>query len=218
VEGLHDEVLLRHYFEQRLAAARVRVIPIRGATQLASTFDSQVLYDYTSAHVVVLLDNVRGEEVRAAWTAAEEAALKGDAQHAVNILLQRIPTKDARGRRIEEAQFIVEWLRQGIERGRASRLTAEGFERADIIEYLPIERVIAGYASWSELRAEHQSERQKEQGVPGDFKKWLKLRKKVSFDVETLRDYAADTPPAEFERLVKTLEAISADVAASDPA
>lgn len=156
--------------------------------------------------------------MRTTWAAAEEAALKGHTQEAVSILLKGIHTKDAKGKRIEEAQFIVEWLRQGIERGRASRLTAEGFERADIIEYLPIERVIGGYASWSELRAEHQSERQKQQGVPGDFKKWLKLRKGISFDAETLREYAADPPPAEFERLMKTLEAISAQVAADDVA
>lgn len=215
VEGLHDEVLLQHYFASRLAEARVRVVPIRGATQLASTFDSQVLYHYTSAHIVVLLDNLQRESVSEGWAKAKAAALRGETAAAVEELLHSIRTRDERGKRIDEAQFIVDWLRQGIEQGAAGRLTPEGMSRADIIEYLPIERVITGYSSWDELRAEHQTERASKKESPSDFKRWLELRKGLSFDAESLRSFAADRPPAEFERLMKTLEAISLDVASA---
>jgi energy-coupling factor transporter ATP-binding protein EcfA2 len=64
VEGLHDEIALDVFLGDHLADLRAVVLPMRGATNLASTVDSQFLWDFTSAGVVIVLDNTRAELAR----------------------------------------------------------------------------------------------------------------------------------------------------------
>lgn len=206
VEGLHDEVLVERFLGARLREARVDVIPIRGGGRLASTADSRVLFDYTDAHVVALLDNTDARRVADVWERSVEAAATGDLAEAKQIVTDEIGYRDG------ESQYLTSWLTRALDYGLASRLSPAGLEAADIIEYLPVERVVPTATSWDELHDRHREERETRSGTPKGFKEWLSARYRVSFNRDSLLEYAAGLPvPRDFERLMKTLEAISAD-------
>jgi energy-coupling factor transporter ATP-binding protein EcfA2 len=67
VEGTHDEIVLEELIGDELRQARVDVLALRGARNLPATVDSQFLFDYTDAHVVVLLDAIDAATVRDVW-------------------------------------------------------------------------------------------------------------------------------------------------------
>lgn len=206
VEGLHDEVLLDHYLGDRLRAARVDVLVLRGGTRLPLTVDSRVLFEHTEAHVVGLVDNEDAENLSTTWEGAQEAAVQGDTQAAIDIVLAGIP------RTRSEADFIRDWLTGALRRGLDGRITPYALERADIIDYLPVAAFVPSATSWDALRAEHQAARK---GAPKstarEFKAWLRTKHAADFTEETLRSAAKGTTvPAEFEMLMKTLESISA--------
>jgi hypothetical protein len=67
VEGSHDEIVLKTLLGNELAEARVHVLPIRGAGQLANTVDSHFLFEFTDAKVLALLDNLSAATVNDVW-------------------------------------------------------------------------------------------------------------------------------------------------------
>jgi len=206
VEGLHDEVLLAHFLGDRLRDARVEVIPIRGGKMLAGTTDSRVLFDFTEAHVVALLDNTRASHVSDVWLRAQEAAAQGEMDAAKRIVTEEIGYADG------ESQYLTSWLTRALDRGLASRLSPEGLGAADIIEYLPVDRVVPDATSWRGLHEQHREELLNRRGTPKRFKDWLTARWRTSFSSDALRSYADGVPvPKDFERLMKSIEAISAD-------
>lgn len=205
VEGLHDEVLLDHFLGDRLREARIEMIPTRGGKRLAGTTDSRVLFDFTDAHVVALLDNTNATKIANTWGRAVEAAATGNTDQAKAIVVAGIGYEDG------ESQYLTTWLTRALDRGLAARLTPQGLEAADIIEYLPVQRIVPKATSWIQLREQHATERASGKNAPKDFKEWLSKQFNAGFDEETLRVYAAGVPvPKEFERLMKYLEATSA--------
>src|SRR5205823_4521930 len=111
-----------------------------------------------------------------------------------------------------ESQYLTSWLTRALDRGLTSRLRPVGLDAPDIIEYLPVERVAPGANSWVELHAEHDEELSNRQGTPKRFKDWLTARRGSQFTGDALRAYAQDLPvPKDFERLMKSIEAISSD-------
>ncbi|WP_193597436.1 hypothetical protein [Microbacterium sp. YJN-G] len=206
VEGMHDEVLLDHYFADRLRAARVDVLVLRGGTKLHPTVDSKVLFDHTEAHVVALMDNENAETLTATWAKAQVAAAQGNKQAAIDTVLHGIPLTSS------ESGFLREWLQAALKRDLDSRITPYALEAADIIDYLPVTAFVPQAESWAELHAQHQAERE---SAPTKtvkrFKPWLQQKFQFRFTEETLRAAAeGTTAPAEFERFMKTLESISA--------
>lgn len=205
VEGLHDQVLLDHYLSSRLRAARIDVLVLRGGTRLPLTVDSQVLFEHTEAHVVGLVDNENAENLRTTWERAQAASVQGDTARAIEIVLDGVP------RERPESDFVRDWLTKALERGVDGRITPHALERADVIEYLPVSSLVPGATSWEELTSQHRHERETVRGTAKEFKSWLRITRGVEITEESLRHAAAGTPvPRDFERLMKTLEAISA--------
>ncbi|MBC7518099.1 MAG: hypothetical protein H7248_04325 [Microbacteriaceae bacterium] len=207
VEGEHDEIVLDAFLGQRLRTARVEILPMRGGTKLAKTIDSRVLFDFTDAHVVALLDNQRVEAIDKAWQAANVLLLSGLRSEAIDAVLSGL------GRESAEAEFMGQWLAGAITHGLESRVTPWGLEARDVIEYLPIGRVVVSdQHSWTALRAAHaQARKDKPTKTAKDFKQWLKDNHRADFSPENLRnsiDLSTPVPP-EFERLMKHLEASS---------
>lgn len=203
VEGLHDELILDEYFDARLRAARVRILPLRGATKLPATIESRVLFDFTEAHVVALLDNQRGDELSSVWEEAQAARLLGTVDEATRIVVEGIRGKD------EEARFMREWLTAALAKGLESRVTPYGLAQRDVIEYLPVTMMVSGAQDWTALRSEHADDRNRDKSTPHDFKKWLELTRNVEVTPDTLRAAvrADRSVPKELERLMKFLEA-----------
>lgn len=193
VEGQHDEILLRAWIGRELEELRVELLPLRGGRKLPGTIESRVLFDFTDAHLFVVLDNVDAEDIRSAWLDAEARYLADGAAVASEQLRGRL------GSGSDEAEWLAQWLSRALERGRQERVTPYGLRQGDIIEYLPAHRLVPGASDWPSLRQEYAKAR--EAGAPQkDFKKWLNAAKKAHFDADSIQSAARDTPtPAELE-------------------
>lgn len=206
VEGMHDEVLLEHFIGDRLRRARAEIIPMHGGRKLATTVDSRVLFDFTDAHLVAVLDNLRAEHVTDVWARAQEAAVQGDPAAAKRIIEEEL--SDDSG----ESGYLRAWLRRALDYGIAARATPEGLGAADIVEYLPVERIVSSAESWAQLHLHHQEARRVSEKTTKNFKEWLTNRYGSRFGADDLRRYAEGLPvPPDFERLAKRVEAISSD-------
>jgi hypothetical protein len=196
LEGLHDQVLLKAWIGPELEKLRVEILPLRGASKLPGTVESRVLFDFSDAHVFVLLDNIAREEIADAWLDAQARYLADGHQLAGDELRDRL------GRKPEERQFLGTWLSRALEKGRHERVTPYGLKERDIIEYLPVQALVPGESDWPSLRAEHA--RAVEAGDKRrDFKTWLTGAKKARITPETLQAAALDTPaPVEVENFL----------------
>ena len=67
VEGAHDEAALRAWAGKDLEEARTEILTLGGANQLPPVVTSQLLFDMTDAHVVVMLDGVDGADFLESW-------------------------------------------------------------------------------------------------------------------------------------------------------
>ena len=205
VEGGHDEALLDAFFGDRLRAARVLILPLRGATKLPGTIDSRVLFDFTGAHLVALVDNQDPQQLSVAWAQALENRASGTLETATAGLADAV-LGDA-----DEARFLREWLTSALRTGVENRVTPYSLKAKDVIEYVPVGSLLDTHASWDVLRAEHAAALAARKGAPKDFKKWLDVTYKVAITPDLLREAArcVDRVPHELERLMKTLEAIA---------
>ncbi|MBC7596039.1 MAG: AAA family ATPase [Kineosporiaceae bacterium] len=205
VEGLHDQLVLEGYFGDRLRASRIEILPLRGATKLPNTVDSRVLFKYTDATVVALLDNISSDAVRECWDLAQSTTLLEGVEAGKQVIVNGIAGQS------EESRFLREWLTSAIDNGLESRLMPIGLSARDVIEYLPVALMVPGAPNWEALRREHAEERESGTGIPGDFKKWLSIRKQIDVNESLIRLAleSASSAPSELERLMKTLEAVS---------
>jgi len=193
LEGLHDEVLIKTWIGPELDGLRVEILPLRGASKLPGTVESRVLFDFSSAHVFVVLDNIARDEVAEAWLAAQVRSRADGHQVAGDELRARM------GRKPEEREFLGNWLSRALKTGCPDRVTPYGLEERDIIEYLPASALVPEEHDWRSLRAEHA--RAVEAGDKRrDFKAWLTGVKKARITPESLHEAALDTPtPKELE-------------------
>ena len=205
VEGAHDEALLDAYFGNRLRAARVQILPLRGVTKLPSTIDSRVLFDSTEAHLVALVDNHDPRVINAAWAQALANRQTGTLEAATSALADAINGHE------EEARFLREWLTAALRRGLQNRVTPYSLQAKDIIEYVPVGSLIQSHTSWDAVRSEHAVDLEAKKGMPRDFKKWIERRYDVHVTPDLIRTAAQDSAstPAELEQLMKALEAIA---------
>lgn len=199
VEGEHDELLLKAFIGPELAHLRVEILPLRGAVNLPTTIESRLLYDFTDAQVIALVDNVEGAEIRDAWNAATSMA-KTDGAAAAGDLL-----RSSLGSSTTERQWLAQWLSRALELGREGRVMPYGLTEPDILHYLPVQCFVPQATSWGDLRAEHRTNMtDNKHGLPKDFKKWLSRKFDTNFDVPTIASAVVSAPdtPAEIEKLL----------------
>lgn len=213
VEGEHDEVVIQALCGDFLEAARVKIIPVRGARNLPGTVESHVLFDLSDAHLVAVLDNVRTEEVTAAWMEAQMRYLSGDGESAIEYLdgeFQKYKGKKGK----EEYGWIGTWLSRALKKGVAARMNPWGLTARDIIEYLPVEVLVPNAGkSWEELRHEHDTALPSLDRTKGlhKFKTWLEHFYGADTSVSNVERAAAATTevPEEFRKLGYHLREIS---------
>jgi hypothetical protein len=199
VEGLHDQIVLEELLGDELRASRVEILPIRGAKQLPATVDSQFLFDFTDATVIVMLDAVDMSEVELAWNRAQTLAAEGDISGAGDSLRSSLAGN------APERRWMREFLSKSLERGIHDRLVPFGLEALDVIEYLPPLQLVPGANSWGELRDQHRSS-----GTKKDFKSWLTSAKRADFSPEAIRSAARsmDRIPNELVTLVNICDGL----------
>lgn len=214
VEGHHEKLIFDELFSARLQKARVEVITLDGAKNLKGTADSYILFKYTRAHVVALVDNLQHQSIQNAWAKARElrsTRSQKDAVDHLNVVLKSPSGKKAQ----DEIGFIRGWLIKALENGVDSRLSPHGLGEKDILNYLPVEAFLPRATSWNELWEQHAEARKTRDNTPRSFKDWLvsQSNSRPLTNDTILKAVAKLTSiPKEFEQLMKRLEALSSEV------
>lgn len=216
VEGHHEEIIFEELFRTRLQNARVEVIPLDGAKNLSKTVDSYVLFKYTRAHVIALVDNLQHQMIQESWAEARELGITRSEKEAVDHINHALSSPGANRGSQDEIGFIRSWLVKALESGVDSRLTPHGLGEKDILSYLPVEVFLPTATSWNELWDQHADARKaRPDKTPKQFKRWLTAQgnsRPLNDDTILKAVAALDSVPQEFEQLMKRLEAISSEV------
>jgi hypothetical protein len=193
VEGEHDKAVLGEVIGNDLADLAVRLLPMRGGKRLATVVDAALLAEFSDVPVVVVLDNIAAEEVRRYWS--ELLAARDAGVRAVDAANDRF----RKGGYSRSREFLTEFDRSAVLSNQVHRFHPFGLSKRDIIEYLPVERIVPAAGSWADLRREHEQDSPHE-----EFKQWLRQRHKAKINVEELRRSARnlDEVPADFAHLL----------------
>jgi energy-coupling factor transporter ATP-binding protein EcfA2 len=169
VEGRHDEIILRTVIGADFDGIGAIVVPMGGAAKLSPVLDSRLIFDYTDAKVLVVLDN-SGDEVRSVWEQAMAASRAGDLASARETLLGL--------KRDGERGFLRNFGLRAVEQGQTDRVEVFGLTHPDILDYLSPSAVVpkSGGRDWNRLRSESGAK------TGTAFKNWL--RDTLDFDDE----------------------------------
>jgi hypothetical protein len=162
VEGHHDQLIFEHLLGDELDAERAVVIPMHGATHLNDVLDSQMIFEFTSAAALIVLDNIEGARAKSVCEEVHELTRAGNPEGAEQVLNERLS-----GKRSGEERFLRQFLSKAVATGRFDRVSAASLVEADILEYLPVDALVPGATSWGELHERHAQHRGTQ------FKPWL---------------------------------------------
>lgn len=165
VEGLHDRMVIEALIGDELRTARAAVLPLGGGRAAPSLADATLLFDYTDANVVVVLDGIALETVAPIWETTVAHAQRGEIA-AARRELARLEELDC-----WEAKWLRELLDKAIIGGTWSRLVPAPLREPDIICYLPPSFFAPG-KTWSELLADWRNSYPP--GRASDLKTWLR--------------------------------------------
>jgi hypothetical protein len=201
VEGRHEEILLKEMFGEEIAANRIKLLPIRGTRQLRLlAAGSEVLFRYFNAPFVLLTDRTRTQAATKALAAAATSGGPEEARTAIEKVFN--PSSD-------EEQVLRSLLISAVESERIDRIQAIlGFEKDDILLYLPCEHFVPG-SDWDELLELHGARTD----GPNDFKRWLEITRDVDLSDEHLRSAIRemDQIPIEWTNLINRCTEIVKD-------
>lgn len=181
VEGQHELVIFEELFGDEFRAAGAILLTMRGARKLSATADSELIFRYTDAQLVVVLDNDDPERVTGIWNAAR-AAFEQGADH-----LAALSELTRRKKDLEQAA-LQEFCAKALLAGNADRVSFRTLSLPDIPEYLNVHDVAAQAPSgvtWSDLRQEWQ--RTRKEGNRPRFKDWAAASYEADYSDEGLR-------------------------------
>lgn len=195
VEGEHDDVVINTLLAEDLQDGGCWVLPLRGAKNAPSLSDAQLLFDATSAQLLIVLDNLDHDSVRRIWTEAQEAVRDGDVGTAKN-LVKRLA--DGRG---GEGAWLSELALRALERGTLDRVHPFGLSQPDILMYLPVGDFVPGDGDWDHLHQQYSSDtaaaRRPNDPPKPTFKQWLRRKHKAKIStaaISTSASHLADVP------------------------
>lgn len=209
VEGHHDQLVLERLIGDRLRRAHAHLIPLDGGSRLADVVDSQILFDFTQAHVIGLLDNLDPTVARDAYLEAERLLLEEGPSSAIAVIDRLIP-----GRKSSEFVYLNKWLKRALTRQDGfpySRFTPWGLTKPDIIDYLPVQQFVPNAESWDALHRTHQELLDSGQTKIGNFKKWAEKTHNTDFTDARINTAIAsmDYIPEEFIALADECERVA---------
>jgi energy-coupling factor transporter ATP-binding protein EcfA2 len=145
VEGEHDAALIEAILAgEELSRARVAVLPMRGSHNLMSVLGAQMIFDYTSADVLVVLDRTNGAHFEDVWGEAKRLHESGNDDASLRVLAE---LSDGTA----EEQKLREFCERAIRTDRSRRIEVYGLSKADVILYLPVKGFIPHASSWDEV-------------------------------------------------------------------
>jgi energy-coupling factor transporter ATP-binding protein EcfA2 len=188
VETADEAAIIATVIGDQLDEIGAKVVAVGSIRPVQPVPDSELIFDFTSASVVVVVDCARSEELRAAWKAVRESA-GCDSDEALRKIQELTESGSSKER------LLGEFCRRAVQRGHERRLDLFGFPRTDIIEYLPVCE-FAPLADWNAV----------EQRWPGDipFREWVREEYCAQINPEHLAEIAGrlDSIPDDFLELV----------------
>jgi energy-coupling factor transporter ATP-binding protein EcfA2 len=196
VEGAHDEAVINGLVADELRQLSARVLPLGGAVHAPGLVDSRVLFDFTDASVLVVLDNVDAALAGTCWERARDQASRGDTRSAVAELS---PLQQA----TREMRWMYDFARRAIESKQEERIGLFGFAQKDILEYLPVTEFVPDANSWEELINQW--------GHRGTFKDFLRQEKGATLSVRRIKNVIQrlDHVPADIALVVPAVTALA---------
>ena len=205
VEGLHDELIIEHLLGDNLARGRAHIIALRGGKDMHLALESRLLFDFTDAVVIPVLDNLSAAQVADTWDDAVSLAAVDGPVAAKTHILQELPKK-----RSAENKFMGEFLCAAIDHGVESRVRPFGLSRRDILTYLPVAAFTTKVASWDDILAQFEEARSAGATSMTDWKAWAAKVLDVKIDHETILDglHRLDRLPEDFALLQTLCDAV----------
>lgn len=170
-------------------------------------FDSQVLFDFTDARVVALLDNMGAESIQGLWGRARQLAAVGKVHEAGSLVRQELPSQQS-----GENRFLAQFLTRALEDGEHERVGAWGLTKEDIVLYLP-PAAFGIKRSWEDALEAYDSAQH------GSLKPWLTKKFGADFSLDNVRAAAEslDQIPGDFTNMLLALDMAPISHAQYDP-
>lgn len=164
VEGEHDQAVIEALDPDGSSLERISIIKGRGAKNFPGIFDSQILFKFTQAPILVVVDNFRHKA--AARIVREYSQLTPNVPNvaALKASLSKLLPQRQGG----ENRFIGDLLLNAFEHEQLGRLTIFGLSKADITMYLP-ESAFELPESWESMHVLYKQEKSDK-----SFKDWLR--------------------------------------------
>lgn len=148
VEGAHDKAVLESVFgKDELARSRIQILTMRGTRNLMSVLGAQLIFDFTAADVLIVLDNTNGLHFESVWNAACQR-LDRDGLESAHRELRSLDSGTA------EEEKLREFCERALNTGQTRRIRVFGLGEPDIINYLPASDFVPEAKSWEELVGE----------------------------------------------------------------
>jgi predicted ATPase len=197
VEGEHEKIVFETLFGEELRKLRCKIIVARGGKNMKDVFESQMIFDFSDALVICLLDNLIAEKIVAIWEEARKLSSKGQVIEAGQYVRSALP-----GSKSGENIFLSQFLTLALANGQHERIAVWGLMKEDIVLYLPpIEFGIK--RSWEELLKQHSKD-------DGNFKAWASKKYDANFSLEMVRraTKALDSIPDDFGNLLMKIASV----------
>ena len=195
VEGEHEKIVFETLFGEELNQLRVGLVVARGGKNMKDIFDSQVLFDFSDARIVALLDNIDAGRVHSLWNRAKDLAATGQVDEAGALVRSELPRQGS-----GENRFLSQFLTRALEGGEHERVGAWGLQKEDIVLYLPTE-AFGIRRTWDDALSAFDASA----GV--SLKPWLSKKYGADFSLENVRKAAEslDHIPEDFTGLLTFL-------------
>jgi hypothetical protein len=141
VEGPHDRAVIEALLSRDLAEARAWVVPLGGTAELEQLVDSQFLFDFTDAVIMVVVDNGSSE-----WVDGWMSKLRGRTEAQQRYLLIGIENEAE----TEEELKLVRLAQAACNAGKLDRIALHPLEARDISDVLPVAMLTPQFRSVEE--------------------------------------------------------------------
>lgn len=198
VEGEHEKLIFEALFAEELRHLRCKIIVARGGKNMKDVFESQMIFEFSDAPVISLLDNIDAQAVTKLWKEAREIAGKGEVIEAGKYVRSRLP-----GAISGENIFLSQFLTLALANGQHERVEVWGLSKADIVLYLPPSE-FGLKKSWDALLEEHKP-------TDPSIKEWARSKYRADFSEAAISRAAQslDHIPDDFGNLLMQISSLS---------
>ena len=198
VEGEHERIIFENIFREEFRRAGCRVVVARGGRNMKDVFESQMIFNFTDATIISLLDNIDSDLVNLIWTDAKKIADKGKVIEAGQYIRTAIPESKS-----SENVFLSQFLTLALANGQYERVQVLGLSKSDIVLYFD-PSFFGIKKTWEELLELHTSS-------DPSFKEWATKKFGADFSVQAVEraSKSMDVMPDEFGNLIMRVAALS---------